>query len=57
MGKVIMVSQRVEFGLKSHMVQLLPFTGTQPFIVHIVSAHQLSLEGLPSTVHLDIFTQ
>ena len=52
-----MVSQRVEFGLKSHMVQLLPFTGTQPFIVHIVSAHQLSLEGLPSTVHLDIFTQ
>ena len=41
-----MASQRVEFGVKSSMVQLLSFTGAQPFIVHIVFAHQLSLDGL-----------
>lgn len=38
------------------MVQLLSFTGAQPFIVHIVFAHQLSLDGLLSTVHFDIYT-
>lgn len=56
MGKVIMASQRVEFGVKSSMVQLLSFTGAQPFIVHIVFAHQLSLDGLLSTAHFDIYT-